>query len=139
MSHFSYTLTIPANTAKTSPTRLFMPLDYGLITQVQIVIPDGQKASAHLRLMYRTRQLYPFNRPEWYQGDGTSIPFNDLFPLMSVPYELVAEGYNEDETYEHAFLIFINVQRPEELGFNRIPDVALAKLKALEGQKISID
>ena len=138
MAHFAYKITVPADTAVSAPETLDMKLTYGIITHVQIVIPDGQKASTHLKLLHHEFQLYPLSRGYWYEGDGIQVEFDDLFPITTPPYALKAVAYNEDDTYEHALYVYINVRKPEELGYAAIPDFIQAKYKELIGATLEV-
>jgi len=136
--NFSYKITVPKETVKYSPKKLIVPLEYGIITRVLIIIPDGQKETTHVRMKYHEAQLYPLNRGEWYQGDGSEIEFEDRFPMIVVPYELKIEGYNESTVYDHAVLFNFNILKPYEIGWTEIPSEAMAKLYALLGTEIEV-
>lgn len=136
--NFSYKITVPLGTEKDTPEKIMMPLDYGIITHVLIIIPDGQKETTHVRIKYHEVQLYPLNRGEWYQGDGSEIEFEDRFPLIVEPYELKCEGYNTSTTYNHGILMNFNLLRPDELGWSEIPSESMAKLYALLGTELEV-
>ena len=138
MAHFAYSLTVSKNTTAATLETLIMTLTYGIITHVEIIIPDGQKACTHLRIKYHEFQLYPLSRGYWYEGDGVVIPFDDMFPLITPPYELKAEGYNTSEDYDHAIYMHFTVQRPEELGYSEIPAFVMQKLYALIGKEYEV-
>jgi len=134
--NFSYKIMVPTTATKDAPEKFMMPLDYGIITHVLIVIPDGQKETTHIRIKYHEAQLYPLNRGEWYQGDGSEIEFDDRFPFIVEPYELKVEGYNTSTLYDHGILMNFNLLRPEELGWSEIPSESMAKLYALLGTEL---
>lgn len=136
--NFSYKITVPKETGKNTPEKLIVVLDNGIITQVNVIIPDGQKETTHVRMKYHETQLYPLNRGEWYQGDGSEIVFEDRFPLVVVPYELKIEGYNESTLYDHAILFNFNILKPYELGWDAIPTEAMSRLNALLGQDLEV-
>lgn len=137
--NFSYKITVPKNTGKYSPEKLIVPLENGIITQVAIFIPDGQKETTHIRMKYHEAQLYPLNRGEWYQGDGSTIIFDDRFPMVVVPYELKIEGYNESTLYDHDILFNFNVLKPYELGWDVIPNEAMSRVNALLGKEMEAE
>jgi len=136
--NFSYKITVPKETEKDAPEKLMMPLDYGIITHVLIIIPDGQKETTHIRIKYHEAQLYPLNRAEWYQGDGSEIEFDDRFPFIVEPYELKCEGYNTSTLHDHGIILNFNVLRPEELGWSEIPSESMARLYALLGTDLEV-
>ncbi len=138
MANFSYKITMPKNGTENDLTELRMKLDYGIITHVQIIIPDGQKEVAHVRIKYHEFQVYPLNKGEWYAGDGSNIEFDDMFPIIVEPYELKAEGYNTSTKYDHSIIMILTVQRPEELGYEKIPQFVIRKLYELIGKEFEI-
>jgi hypothetical protein len=134
MTHTFYELAIPANTPADDLAEILMALDYGILTHVDIIIPDGQMGVAKLRILYHERPLFPWNRGAWYKGDGSQISLNCFVPIMVEPYEFKAQGYNEGEEEAHSFLMAFNVQRPEELGLSDIDFLIQYNLKKLEGE-----
>lgn len=126
--HYFYDIGIEKNTEAGTPYSETLHLSYGVITKVQIVIPDGHKGLAHLQLFYHEAQLYPLSRGENYHGDGIRIEFEDNFPLYVSPYNLKAKGWNTDDTNDHSFLVGINILRPE---MQLIPP-SLETIKAME-------
>lgn len=109
--NFFYEVIVPKETEEQEPYKYTMKVDYGVITNVTIVILPGHAGLTHFRVFYHEIQLYPHNPEFWYKGDGLTIKFNDNYPIDTPPYELVAYGYNEDIRYNHAFLVDINVIR----------------------------
>ena len=132
--NFFFDIRIPYENKETNPHTEILKLSYGVITKVQIVIPDGHKGLAHLVLKYHESQLYPLSRGEDYHGDGIPVEFEDMFPLYVEPYELKAIGWSESVKYAHSFLVSVNVLRPEELGY-KVPDTTIKAMEELIGYK----
>ena len=109
--NFFYEVEIPKETQEANPHRETLLVDKGVITNVLIAVLPGHAGLTHLKLYYHEVQIYPHNSESWYKGDGIIIKFPDEYVLDTVPFELVAEGYNEDIRYNHAFLIDINILR----------------------------
>lgn len=130
--NFFFDISIPADKKESLPYTEVLKLSYGVITKVQIVIPHGHKGLGHIILKYHESQLYPLSRGEDYHGDGTDITFEDAFPLFVEPYELKAVGWNDDDTYAHAFLVAVNILRPEERS-QEVPLSSIEGMKELIG------
>jgi len=126
--NFFYEFTVPKSTKEDDPAELMMPLSYGIITKVQIVVLQGHAGLAHLKVFYHESQLYPLNRDGNYHGDNANIEFEEYQPILVAPYELKAKGWNTDDRYPHSFLCSFTVLRPEELGM----EIPLASIRALE-------
>ena len=130
--NFFFDISIPKETEQNDPHTEILTLSYGVITKVQVVIPCGHKGLAHLQLLYHESQLYPLSRGEDYHGDDATVEFEDMFPMYVEPYELKAVGWNTSTKFKHAFLVSLNVQRPEEL-MKPVPAKTIAAMKELIG------
>lgn len=135
--NFFYELSIPTEGEEDNPKDLVMPLSYGIITKVQIIIPPGHMALAHLQIKYHEFQLYPLNKGD-YHGNNVIIEFDEYQPVLVAPFELKAHGWNEDETYEHTFSMVFTVLRPEETG-REIPVISIKALEDLIGKEVEVD
>lgn len=114
--HFNFSFIIPANTPSIAPVTQILPIAYGVITKVDIGIPAGHAATAHLQVLLHEFQIYPLNRDGDYHGDNAVISFNDRQENYEAPYELKARGWNTDPTYSHEFVIGIEIMLPNQLG-----------------------
>lgn len=135
--NFFYDFEIPAGRAEKDAYTEVLPLSYGVITKVQIIIPPGHAALAHLQLLYHESQLYPLNRGGNYKGNKAVIDFDEYQPILVAPYELKARGWNEDTKNVHSFLCSFTVLLPEEMG-REIPSVSIKALEELIGEEVEI-
>jgi hypothetical protein len=133
--HFFYEVSVPKNTAKTAPYERILPLSYGVITGVDVIIPTGHAGKAHLQILNHEFQLYPLSRNEDYHGDGSEIQFADRFELYSAPYEVKARGWNIDTSYAHVFQVGIEILLPEQLGM-QTGTTGLDELQEIIGTEI---
>jgi len=106
---FAWDITIPANTPKTTPVRQLLPIDFGLITRIDIVFPAGCGGLVRIRLLRYESQLVPLNPASWLRGDDETVPCEVYQEIYEAPAELKFEGGNEDDTYEHTIGVRINV------------------------------
>lgn len=135
--NFFFDISIPFANKEANPHTEILKLSYGVITKVQIVVPGGHKGLAHLVLKYHESQMYPLSRGENYHGDDISIVFEDMFPLYVAPYELKAVAWNDDDTFPHAFLVGINILRPEELSLE-VPRSSIEAMQELIGRGVEV-
>lgn len=126
--HFFFNVTIPKDTLETDKYRKTLILSYGVITKIRIDIPAGHKGLAHLQLLYHEFQVYPLSRGEDYHGDNMYIECEDDFPIMTDPLKIIAEGWNEDDTYEHSFLVSIVLSKPK----TKTEEIPLYAYKSIE-------
>lgn len=97
------------NTAYENRKRTFLHLAKGTIVQVSLLFPSGSVGLLYLRIFRGGLQLYPFNPDGYFQTAGEVINFIDEYEMENEPYDLVAETWNLDETYDHVVHIRFNV------------------------------
>ena len=99
-------ITIPANTPQTSPVRVQVKVPAGIIRKVWVLIPYGHKALAHLIIRHGETQIIPWHGD--IHGDGEQLVFDEVYELPTDD-TLILEGWNEDSTYDHRFIVRILV------------------------------
>jgi len=107
MAIYTAKLTIPANTPRDSPVSVTVELERAVITRIIIRIPSGHLVLTGMRICYGDMQLWPEESGTWITGENEVIDWTEYFELPDDPTRLRLEGYNEDDTYDHAFLIRI--------------------------------
>jgi len=105
MAIYIVKLTIPPNTPKDSPVSTTVELKKAVLTRISVRIPAGHHALAGLRILYGRLRLWPEERDTWITGDDETLVWDEYFELPHDPTRLTVEGYNEDDTYEHAFYL----------------------------------
>lgn len=106
---FQATITIPANTAKSSPTIEILKIAHGIITEIMVRPRLGHSALAHCTLLHHEHQIAPSTENMDLHGDSDPIDWNEYYESYQPPYELKIKGWNEDDTYEHTFDVFVAV------------------------------
>ena len=106
---YSSSITIPANTAEASPTTQIMKVSKGVITRVMVRPRPGHAGLAHLTILLHEYQLYPTNPDGTLAGDQFPIDWNDHEELTSEPFELKLAGWNDDDTFEHTFDVYVAI------------------------------
>ena len=76
-----------------------------------------------MRILYGLDQILPCKKDTWLRGEDETLNLDEFWDPPEQPYELRAQGWNEDDTYDHAFYIRVVVLSRE---------VALAHRKYLE-------
>lgn len=119
-----HALTIPVSTPVTSPHREVMLLSLGVIREIMLFFPKGQRGYAHCRILRFEHQQWPTTPNAWYLGDGTVIEFPENYSLYQMPYEIILEGYNADPDHDHTVYVRVTVLREEELVIPAPPSPA---------------
>jgi hypothetical protein len=104
---------IPKNTTSINPkVQVFdLGVNARVIKSIEVLIPDGHKGLAYLRVYMPGRVLIP--------EEGSSVKYihgNDKETTTTVnkriegpPYKITCEGYNLDARYNHSFTLNIEV------------------------------
>jgi len=115
MTTYVFKLSVPAKTPKENPVTARLRIEEGAISKVLILIPPGHQALAGLQLWYGLEQIFPRPPGSWLVGEDESIAFDELWIPPEEPYYIIVKGYNEDDTYAHAFYIRVVVM-PREIA-----------------------
>jgi len=115
------TITIPANTPKPAPKEFTFEIKGEMLSEVQVVIPPGHAALTGIAVLYGLEQLFPLPSGSWLSGDNERISFPERWEIPFARAPLRILGYNEDDTFDHGFIIrFIVAKRKEELISERL-------------------
>lgn len=107
---FQGSITIPKNTLKSSPAEILLPIDQGIITRFMVRPRPGHAGLAHCVILYQEHQIAPSVQDMDLSGDTFPIDWDDYIEIDQPEYELKVLGWNEDDTYEHTFDIFVAMQ-----------------------------
>jgi hypothetical protein len=102
-------LSIPKLTSVANPASVVIPVHPGRVNSVEVFFPDRCAGLAHLVITMWGRQVWPSNPDSFFTGDGTSIKFAEDLDLVDPPYEFVAYGWNDDDTYLHEPIVRIEI------------------------------
>lgn len=116
---YGKSITIPKSTTSTSPTKVTLGISAGVITKIMVRPRPGHSALAHLVIRYQTHQIAPSTEGMELHGDKDPIDWEDYVEVSQPPFELVLEGWNDDDTYEHTFDVYVAVI-PKSLTLGQI-------------------
>ena len=106
---FETSITIPANTASTAPTTVILKIAHGIITKIMVRPRPGHAALAHCIILHHEHQIAPSTENMDFAGDTFPIDWEEYYESYQPPYELKIKGWNEDDTYQHTFDIFVAI------------------------------
>ena len=86
-----------------------MQLRPGVIHRVRVRIPPGHQGLAHIYIQHMLKQLYPLNTGEDMHGDDDEVDFRDFYEIHPGFEEFKAYTWNEDDTYQHEFIVGIGI------------------------------
>ncbi len=106
---FQASITLPKSTLKTAPIRAALPIANGVITKFMVRPRPGHNALAHCIILLHEHQIAPSVRDMDFRGDTFPIDWEDYLEVSQPPYELIIEGWNDDDTYPHTFDVYVAV------------------------------
>lgn len=102
---YQCSLSIPPNTAQSSPTRNTVIMTKGTITKVEIIFPPGCSGLVHLQILHHESIIFPSSPDESFIGDTFPIMWNEDFTIDENPFTLVVKGWNLDTRYSHSPIV----------------------------------
>ncbi len=105
----NFEFTIPKNTPAATPlVKIFdMGVNAGMIRAINVLIPEGHKGLAFLKVYIPGTPLIPAqgSGTPYIRGENTEVKavVNKMIP--GPPYNLYCEGYNLDSSLPHTFLL----------------------------------
>lgn len=106
---FETSITIPITATKTAPTTVMLGIAHGIISKIMVRPRPGHAGLAHCVIKHHEHQIAPSTEGMNFHGDTFPIDWEEYYESYQPPYELKIQGWNEDDTYEHTFDIFVAV------------------------------
>lgn len=112
MAFYVFEFNVPAATPQTNPVILEKEVIAPRLKVATVIIPNGHQGLAKLRIESREAPIIPTlgSDPPWIRGDGNMISVSPNYLLPGPAWTLRFVGYNDDATFDHAFIIHIDVQ-----------------------------
>jgi len=102
---YEHDITIPPDTQPENLYSQTLRLTKGIIKRVDLVFPSGCAGLVGVRIVKHSFQVIPLNYPKWIETDGETVNIQTEIDLTDEPYELVFQGYNLDDTYQHTIRV----------------------------------
>ena len=106
---YECSITIPKSTASTAPEVEIIKIAHGVITKIMVRPRPGHVGLAHCVILHHEHQIAPSTEGMNFHGDTFPIDWEEYYECYQPPYELKIEGWNDDDTYEHVFDIFVAI------------------------------
>lgn len=113
--YFDSILTVAANTPIITPTPKRVILTYGIVTLVSIFFVPDCAGYVGVRVKRGGHVVWPTNTDTWFIRNDGEIKWQDNYDLTIRPHELVLEGYNLDDSYEHDVIFGFEIQPRENI------------------------
>jgi len=135
---FEASITIPKDTASASPTSVTMKIAHGIITKMMVRPRPGHAALAHLVILHHEHQIAPSTEGMDFAGDTFPIDWEEYYESYQPPYELKLKGWNEDDTYQHTFDVFVAILPSKAILANQVANAIKGLFSAFSPKRIPI-
>ena len=125
---YSTSLTIPANTAENSKAETTLKVSAGTIVKIGILIPPGHAGLAHLQIFDGGHQILPSTEGQNIKGDDIYLPSKEEYELKPGGTILTLKGWNTDTIFQHEFIVYIWIERPQEQAKQEEQTTILTKI-----------
>lgn len=123
---FQGTITIPKSTTEANPTTEICKIAHGIITKFMVRPRPGHASLAHLVILHHEHQIAPSTEGMELHGDTHPIDWEEYYESYQPPYELKLKGWNDDDSYEHTFDVYVAILPRKAI-------LALAIVDAIKG------
>jgi hypothetical protein len=106
---FEKSITIPKSTASTAPTIVTLGIAHGIITRIMVRPRPGHHGLAHCVILHHEHQIAPSTEGMTLHGDQPAIDWDEYYESYQPPYELKIKGWNEDDTFDHTFDVYVAI------------------------------
>ena len=110
---YSKSLTVPAQTPRSSPVKTVCHVTRGLVYKLEIRIPPGHAGLTGIWITHGGFQVWPSTLGEYFVGDDDLISYEDVYLLESAPYCFNIYAFNNDDTFPHSFYVRFGVVSKE--------------------------
>lgn len=106
---FQASITIPKSTSSTDPEEVILKIAHGIITKIMVRPRPGHFSLAHLVILHHEHQIAPSTEGMSITGDAFPVDWEEYYESYQPPYELKLKGWNDDDTYQHIFTVYVAV------------------------------
>lgn len=107
---YVYKVSAPANTTYENRVVKELTVRKGIITSIKILIPAGHHSLAHLVLLHGDTNIAPEHGVEGIYGDDTVLEIIPMLEIRADEDKLRAEVWNDDDTFNHEFVLYIEIK-----------------------------
>jgi len=134
---FEKSITIPASQTQASPTVVTMGIAHGIINKIMVRPRPGHAGLAHCVILHHEHQIAPSTEGMDFAGDTFPIDWEEYYESYQPPYELKIKGWNDDDTYEHTFDVYVAVLPRKGVAASSISDMLKGVLGVFFPKRIS--
>jgi len=124
---FQIEVATPPNTPASAPVVARLAVYPGVTRQVWVGFPRGCYGLAHMQIWHWGWQLWPWTPQTSYHWNDYMFTFEDRYPILEEPLELVVKSWNLDDSFEHTLTFAVTVEpAPSEEEIRELRERLLA-------------
>jgi len=132
--HYDFDVEIPANTSEANKLKIVKTVNYGIIRKVGIYFRGGCADNAHVKIFRFEQQIFPTNLEGSYAFDNYAVEFEEYFPILEKPYELIIYAWNTDPNHLHTITFMFSILHPLTVGSPELRPTTEEELTELLGE-----
>lgn len=125
---YEIALTIPADRPESNKIEERQLVWGGVIHEIWVLVPAGQKGLAHLQLVQAGHQFAPSTEGQSFYGDDILIHFKEHYRLYPGWNTILARGWNDDDVNAHTITAWIGI----------LPEYVVLPHAALQRMNVSL-
>lgn len=114
--NYEFTFTVPSNTSKKNPYERFCKVSAGIVHLVEVYFPRGCAGLVHVKIFDDGHQIWPSNPEDDFNGDDTTISFNEYYKVVRGKTKFRVIAWNEDEIFDHTITVRFAILKEEEVN-----------------------
>ena len=108
MTLYIVDLTVPADTAQTSPAEKTVKIEEEVVVKVMVHFPAGCHGYVYTACYYGEEQIFPRPYGSYLRGDAETITWEEYYELPESPCILTIRGWSPGTSYDHTITWRIN-------------------------------
>jgi len=101
---YSKHITFPFGQTENTKTVRRFKVNRGIIFRVWIQFPAGCAGLTKVKIALEGHPICPVHKDEEISGNDYTFEIPLMHPIIAEPQQLIIEGWNEDDTYDHKIL-----------------------------------
>lgn len=123
-----FNVTAPAGTVQSAPLRVVTAFNPGVVTQIEIIVPDGHAGLTGIRFLNAGVPVIPFNQTSFITGNDEKVVWPVDGFLDSTDWSV--EVFNTD-VFDHGWQVRYLLMESQQTGAQTAPIVAPLSVAAI--------
>ena len=114
--YYQATIITPAQTLEIDPLITTLQLARGQILKIIAAFPPGPAGLLHIQIRDKGWQIAPWSLAESLAWDNYVFEMATTYSMLVEPYELTVISWNDDDSYEHQAIVWVELAEGDPAG-----------------------